>query len=195
MQANAVYGGTKTRSASDGVGGFFIGVANGGATGIGTGAYLEGRRDGANGRLVGAEIRANNQSGNAGNYYPNGFSPTGALWLTASGATSGVGVSLGSVHGAQFDTGFAATAGSVHSTTFSDDSSSAQSIKINGTHTFGVDASGMTVNRGGSGFVGPLLTPSSSSAPCKRGAIQWDEAFIYVCTARDVWKRSALSAF
>jgi hypothetical protein len=195
MQSNAVYGGAKTRSAYDGVAGVFVGDASGAATGIGTGAYIEGRRDAAGARLVGAEIRANNQSGAPGTYYPGGFSPTGALWLTASGANSGVGASLGSVKGVKFDTGFAATAGSVSTTTISDDSSSTQSIRINGTHTYGVDASGMKVNGGGSPFLAPLLTPASSIAACKQGAIQWDASFIYVCAATNSWKRAALRTF
>jgi hypothetical protein len=195
MQSNAVYGGAKTQSAHDGVAGVFIGDASGAATGIGTGTYIEGRRDAAGARLVGAEIRANNQSGVAGSYYPGGFSPTGALWLTASGANSGVGASLGSVKGVKFDTGFAATVGSVATTTISDDSSSTQSIRINGTHTYGVDASGMKVNEGGAPFLGPLLTPASSKAACKQGAIQWDASFIYVCTAANSWKRAALGMF
>jgi hypothetical protein len=195
MQSNAVYGGAKTRSAHDGVAGVFIGDASGAATGIGTGTYIEGRRDVAGAKLVGAEIRANNQSGVAGTYYPGGFSPTGALWLTASGANSGVGASLGSVKGVKFDTGFAATAGSVSTTTISDDSSSTQSIQINGTHTYGVDASGMKINGGGSPFLGPLLTPGSSRAACKQGAIEWDVSFIYVCTGANNWKRAALRRF
>jgi hypothetical protein len=195
MQSNAVYGGAKTRSAFDGVAGVFIGDASGGATGIGTGSYIEGRRDVAGARLVGAEIRANNQSGVAGTYYPGGFSPTGALWLTASGANSGVGASLGSVKGVKFDTGFAATVGSVSTTTISDDSSSIQSIRLNGTHTYGVDATGMKVNEGGAPFLGPLLTPDSSRAACKQGAIEWDASYIYVCTAANSWKRAALRTF
>ena len=195
MQSNAVYGGAKTGSAHDGVAGVFIGDASGAATGIGTGTYIEGRRDAAGAKLVGAEIRANNQSGVAGTYYPGGFSPTGALWLTASGANSGVGASLGSVKGVKFDTGFAATVGSVATTTISDDSSSTQSIRISGTHTYGVDASGMNVNRGGSPFLAPLLTPAGSMAACKQGAIQWDASFIYVCTAANSWKRAALRTF
>jgi hypothetical protein len=195
MQSNAVYGGAKTGSAHDGVAGVFIGDASGAATGIGTGTYIEGRRDAAGAKLVGAEIRANNQSGVAGTYYPGGFSPTGALWLTASGANSGVGAALGAVKGVKFETGFAATAGSVATTTISDDSSSTQSIQINGAHTYGVDASGMKVNGGGSPFLAPLLTPAGSRAACKQGAIQWDTSFIYVCTAANSWKRAALGTF
>lgn len=195
MQANAIYGGAKTRSAHDGVAGMFIGNASGEATGIGTGAYLEGRRDVVSGRLVGAEIRANNQAGVAGEYYAGGFSPTGALWLTASGANSGVGAALGSVKGVQFATGFAATKGSVSTTTISDDSSSVQSMQINGTHTYGIDATGMTINPGGAPFLAPLLTPQTSGARCKQGAIQWDASFIYVCTAPNTWKRAALAPF
>jgi hypothetical protein len=50
MQSNAVYGGAKTRSAYDGVAGVFVSDASGAATGVGIGAYIEGRRDAAGAR-------------------------------------------------------------------------------------------------------------------------------------------------
>jgi hypothetical protein len=46
-----------------------------------------------------------------------------------------------------------------------------------------------------SGFNSALKTPSSSSASCRQGQIEWDANFIYVCTATNTWKRSALSTW
>lgn len=40
-----------------------------------------------------------------------------------------------------------------------------------------------------------LATPASSSAPCAVGQIGADANFVYVCTAANTWKRSALSTF
>jgi len=41
----------------------------------------------------------------------------------------------------------------------------------------------------------PLTTPSSSSATGVAGTIEWDASFIYICTATNTWKRTALSTF
>ena len=68
MQSNAIYGGAKPDPPMTASPAVFIGDASGAATGIGTGTYIEGRRDVAGAKLVGAEIRANNQSGVAGTY-------------------------------------------------------------------------------------------------------------------------------
>ncbi|RJO60103.1 hypothetical protein C4544_07105 [candidate division WS5 bacterium] len=38
-------------------------------------------------------------------------------------------------------------------------------------------------------------TPSSSSEACDRGEITWDGSYIFVCTATNTWKRSALSTW
>lgn len=38
-------------------------------------------------------------------------------------------------------------------------------------------------------------TPASSSATCSAGQISWDASYLYVCTATNTWKRSALSTF
>ena len=38
-------------------------------------------------------------------------------------------------------------------------------------------------------------TPASSSDTCDQGEISWDASFIYVCTATDTWKRSAISTW
>jgi hypothetical protein len=41
----------------------------------------------------------------------------------------------------------------------------------------------------------PLTTPASSSATCTQGAFEFDANYVYVCTATNTWKRSALSTF
>jgi hypothetical protein len=41
----------------------------------------------------------------------------------------------------------------------------------------------------------PSATPSSSSAACTRGSIQYDVSYIYICVASNTWKRMALSTF
>lgn len=38
-------------------------------------------------------------------------------------------------------------------------------------------------------------TPTSSKAPGNPGDIAWDESYIYVCVAKDTWKRTALSSW
>ena len=41
----------------------------------------------------------------------------------------------------------------------------------------------------------PAGTPSTSSAACTRGSIQYDGSFIYVCIASNTWKRAAIVTF
>ncbi|MNJ38009.1 hypothetical protein [Paenibacillus bouchesdurhonensis] len=38
-------------------------------------------------------------------------------------------------------------------------------------------------------------TPASSKAPGNKGDIAWDENYIYVCVAKDTWKRTELSSW
>jgi hypothetical protein len=147
MQTNALFAAAKgSPKGTDVVAASFIGNVTGSGTGIGTGAYIEGRRSTLTGKLVGAEIRAANITDGAERYFPDGFGDGGALWLSAAAkqpsATIGFGVALGHMAGAQFTTGFAATAGTVSDSTFRDDSSSATSIAINGRHGTGLDLSG-----------------------------------------------------
>ena len=161
-------------------------------TGIGTGAYLEGRRDTTTGLQLGAEIRSNNQTAIPESYTFDTFKG-GALWLSASGlANSAHGAALKNV-GQQFDVGFAALQNSVASQTFRDDTSSVTSFMINGIHTNGVDLTGGTYS--GAPILAPLATPSSSSAVCKQGSIEWDASFVYVCIATNTWKRATLATF
>jgi hypothetical protein len=146
MQTNALFAAAKgSPVGTDVVAASFIGSVNGVGTGIGTGAYIEGRRSTPTGKLVGAEIRAANMTDAPGRYFPNGFGDGGALWISAASkaapATIGFGVALGHVAGARFMTGFAATADTVSDTTFRDDTSATTSLAINGRHVIGIDLS------------------------------------------------------
>lgn len=192
MQVNALFAGaTGAPFGTDVVAINGIGRATTGATGIGTGAYFEGRRDVTTAKLLGAEVRASNQAGASISYNPSGFS-SGALWLTASGSNVGAGCSLGSA-GAKFDVGYGASAGSVVTVTFRDDSSAVTSIQLNGAHTYGIDMTGATFS--GAPLLAPLTTPASSSATGKQGAVVWDANFIYICTSTNTWKRATLATF
>jgi hypothetical protein len=150
MQTNALFAAAKGSPVkTDVVAASFVGNVNGAGTGIGTGAYIEGRRSTPTGKLVGAEIRAANMTDEPGRYFPNGFGDGGALWLSAASkappATVGFGIALGRVAGAHFTTGFAATADTVSDTTFRDDTSSTTSLAINGRHATGIDLSGGSI--------------------------------------------------
>lgn len=59
--------------------------------------------------------------------------------------------------------------------------------------THGLDFSNITCSA--DCFRGPLVTPPSSSSPCSTGGIIWDQNFIYVCIAPNIWKRTTLSSF
>jgi hypothetical protein len=45
------------------------------------------------------------------------------------------------------------------------------------------------------GFNSSLKTPSSSSAACTQGQIEWDANFVYVCIATNTWKRAGISTW
>jgi hypothetical protein len=150
MQTNALLAAAKgSPIGTDVVAASFLGNITGSGTGIGTGAYIEGRRSTSTGKVLGAEIRAANITNVAGIYASRGFGDGGALWLSAASkdpsATVGFGVALGHVSGAQFTTGFAATSGTVSDTTFRDDSSATTSISVNGKHKTGIDLSGASL--------------------------------------------------
>jgi hypothetical protein len=113
-----------------------VGDVVGAGTGIGTGAYIEGRRDTTTGKALGAEIRVSNITNTPGIYNPSGFSDTQGLWITASGPVSGAAIAIG--HISQFITGLSFTTGSIATTTIEDNSSSVTSLQVNGTHTYGL---------------------------------------------------------
>jgi hypothetical protein len=41
----------------------------------------------------------------------------------------------------------------------------------------------------------PSIPPAHASDPCTAGTQTWDANFIYICTAKNTWKRSPLSAW
>lgn len=57
----------------------------------------------------------------------------------------------------------------------------------------GVDFTSTTFT--GSPYLAPLMTPASSAATCKQGAVEWDANFIYICAAANTWKRATLASF
>lgn len=38
-------------------------------------------------------------------------------------------------------------------------------------------------------------TPASSKEPCSQGQMAWDDQYVYVCVAKDSWKRTELSSW
>ena len=57
--------------------------------------------------------------------------------------------------------------------------------------TFG----GLATLEGGLVATGAEATPASAAATCVKGTIQWDGDFVYMCTAANTWKRSALDSW
>lgn len=124
----------------DAVGVYAVGRVTGtGATGRGTGAYVEGRADVTTGFTMGVEVRSNNNSGSANTFSSSGASTSQGLWLTAQGSKSGAAISIGGVSNTQWDAGIVITSvgssGPVATASIADYSSSTTSIAINGTHT------------------------------------------------------------
>lgn len=108
MQTTAAYLGAQGAGARDNVAISTLGRTVGAGSGIGTGAYLEGRRDVNTGNNLGAEVRSNNNTATAELFNQNGFN-SGGLWVTASGlAKSACGTCIGNA-GQSFDVGFGVT--------------------------------------------------------------------------------------
>ena len=66
-------------------------------------------------------------------------------------------------------------------------------LQFDGSNFRVVSATPQTVNNLG-GLISPG-TPTTSSASCNTGQLQADSNYIYVCTAPNSWKRTALGAF
>lgn len=69
---------------------------------------------------------------------------------------------------------------------------------IDGTNDNGVDnlqVTGTEYISGSNLILATFNTPASSSAACVKGTINLDVNYIYICTATNTWKRSALSTF
>lgn len=186
---------TQGSSGSSMSGGRFTGTLTGGTSGNMTGATLVALTTVPYKFLVGAEHQLFQNSGtDATTSYTAAKFSTGALAsnLGANIADAGFMTNPDSpgTPGKDFITGFlVATNGlgagndTVIDTAFRNDASLVY---------------GMDLSRGvysGAPVVAPLTTPSSSSATGKAGAICWDAGFIYICTATNTWKRTALSTF
>lgn len=145
MQTNAIfcYAVTDGVGSWDAVGVQAVGRAQGSSTHLGTGAYLEGRKDSPTTKVVGVEIRATNAdaANTAGDstYSSSGASNLTGLWITCdakAGAnpTLGAALQIGRIGSAQWGVGIGIVSSAVLTTSIRDDSNSATSIQINGTH-------------------------------------------------------------
>lgn len=136
--AGEVYGGGTT-SGSDLCALWGVALAgNTGATGVAMGAYLEGRRDVNTAYAFGAEITAFNNTATNGTYLTDQASRTVGIWLPSrglSGSDNACGIQIGSLSGSQFKVGIGINSDAVADASFRDDSSSATSILVNGSHS------------------------------------------------------------
>ncbi len=122
---------------------------------LGGGAYLEGKRLVDTGQTNGAEIRTTNLTATDSGFSLTGHSNCTSLWVTSGGtASNGAGISLYATNSPtnQYEAGIIFTTGSVRTVGFQDNSSSATSIIISGTHATAAQAiaagSGMILSGG-----------------------------------------------
>lgn len=128
--------------AADACGVYGVARITGSGIGTGIGAFISGRRDTNTGRANAMELSCQNYTASAGTYNSTGFSDTTGLWLECTGnSDSGVGISFGNPFGFQYDVGIAFTGqvtssktGGVKSSSLRDDSNSATSLDIRGSH-------------------------------------------------------------
>lgn len=153
MQVTAGYIAAIGNGSSDAVGVNLIGRAASG-TGIGTGTYIEGRRDVNTAKALGAEARVSNITSTDGTYNTNGISDTQGFWVTCnsfpSGHPCGEALGIDDINNAQFLVGLSFKPGSIKNTTFDDLSSSTTSIHIGGSHkkTVVIDAAAAHAGQG-----------------------------------------------
>ncbi len=146
-----------------------------GGTGIGTGAYLEGRRDVVGSRAAGVEVRVQNEGGADAGFNVAGMPGTVGLWVTtgsSAGHNSAAGVSLGTGNGgSKFLAGFQVTQGAVADSAFRDESGAGSSFHSVGNHTHGLNLSEGVY----AGFA--ILLPPSTAAG---GGISFaNDAFLF----------------
>lgn len=144
-------------SRADACGVYGIGRATATSTGAAFGGCFVGRRDVSTAKATGAEIHVANYSGVAGTFTPTGATDTKGLWINASGdAASGAAIIVQNAFGRQFQVGLGfgsqvnnGFTGGVSAASIQDDSTSARSIHVKGTHA----SAAIAVNPG-SGSVG-----------------------------------------
>lgn len=148
MQTNAVFAYARADGAGtwDAVGVQAIGRVMGSSTQIGTGAYLEGRKDVAAGKVVAVEVRSANYD-TAGTATDDDYNNAGAsnmvgLWITAASDTAGgalakhgAAIQIGRVGTAQWGVGLGFVSGATADADVRSDSSATTSLYIDGTHT------------------------------------------------------------
>lgn len=167
VQTTAIYGAAMSSGTTE-PGADAIGVTGSGRsvnanTGIGTGAYLEGRRDNATGSALGAEIRTENDGTSiACGYNITGIGPCDGIWVTSTGQGTDNDLST-AVHVAavtngiyRWHAGFTINQGGVTTYGVDDESSATNSYYTNGTHTYAF-VSGANAGNVGIG----TLTPGS----------------------------------
>jgi hypothetical protein len=65
-------------------------------------------------------------------------------------------------------------------------------VGVAGGNQFVINSSGMSLN---CPLTIPTHTPASSSDTGAAGQIAWDSSYVYICTATNTWKRSALATW
>jgi hypothetical protein len=119
-----------------------VGYITGSGTGSGIGAYLQGRSDSADGKVAALEIQTYNGTGADHAVNTTGYNREQAIWINANGAhRSACGIAFANAMGKQFETGIFfnaqvnnALTGGISAASIRDDSTSATSLAINGTH-------------------------------------------------------------
>ena len=159
VQTTAIYGAAMSSGTTE-PGADAIGVTGSGrsvnaSTGIGTGAYLEGRRDNATGAALGAEIRTENDlASTACGYNTTGIGVCDGIWVTSTGAGTDNDLST-ALHVAavtngiyRWHAGFTINQGGVTTYGIDDESSATNSYYTNGTHTYAFVAGASAGNVG-----------------------------------------------
>lgn len=114
------------------------GRITGSGTGIGSGAYIEGRRDTATAMVNGMEVTSWNYTADDPTYSTSAISETCGIWVASrglTGADNAAGIQLGAVSGSQWKVGLGFVAGSLVTNAIRDDSDATTSVLIKGTHS------------------------------------------------------------
>lgn len=143
VQSSNTGGGTG--DGADACGLYGAGRVLSGAGGTGIGALLTGRRESDVGQATALECATQNYGTSGGVYSTTGYNTSTGIWVACLGnADSAVGLAFGNPFGRQYDVGIAFNAqvaggltGPTKTTSIRDDSTSATSIQINGTHSVG----------------------------------------------------------